>query len=112
MGRRTSGSWHDSPCGEVGGPDDHPLGLRVGSGVLELSDVAVDRLGHMEPPAAASTVRCRQILVELLGPLGPAATGWADRLVTEFGSLAAALAAAPAAQARVVGDSSAVRYLG
>ncbi|HEU0100257.1 MAG TPA: DNA repair protein RadC [Allosphingosinicella sp.] len=69
----------------------------------------------MEPSEAPGQVRCRQILVELLRPLGPAAAGWADLLVKEFGSLAGALAAPPAAQARVLRDGSAaaaVRHLG
>jgi DNA repair protein RadC len=45
--------------------------------------------------------------------LGPAATGWAELLVREFGSLAEALAAPAAVQARVLGDgAAAVRYLG
>jgi DNA repair protein RadC len=63
------------------------------------------------PSAALGEVRCRQILVELLGPFGAAAQGWADRLVDEFGSLAAVLAASPDALARTVGDESAVRQL-
>lgn len=45
--------------------------------------------------------------------MGPAATGWAELLVREFGSLAEALAAPAAVQARVLGDgAAAVRYLG
>lgn len=66
----------------------------------------------MEPSEAAGPLRCRQILVELLRPLGPDAAGWADRLVVEFGSLAGALAAGPGAQARALGDgAAAVRHL-
>ncbi|HYE27386.1 MAG TPA: DNA repair protein RadC [Allosphingosinicella sp.] len=67
----------------------------------------------MAPSEALGQVRCRQFLVELLSPLGPEASGWADLLVKEFGSLAAALAAEPSAQAKVLGDgTAAVRYLG
>lgn len=47
--------------------------------------------------------------------MGPGAADWADRLVAEFGSLAAALAAGPLAQARVLGrreGAAAVRHLG
>jgi len=67
----------------------------------------------MAPPEAAGPARCRSILVELLRPLGPAAGGWADLLVAEFGSLAGALAAEPAAQARALGGgAAAVHHLG
>src|SRR5438105_2839049 len=54
----------------------------------------------------AGAERCRQILGELLRPLGPGATGWADRLVGEFGSLGAVLAAGPAAQQKVIGNEN------
>ena len=67
----------------------------------------------MVPSEAAGPVRCRQILVELLRPFGEQAPVWADRLVEQFGSLAAILAAAPEAQRRAVGSGSGVvRYLG
>ena len=70
-------------------------------------------LGDLAAPAAAGPVRCRQILVELLGPFGPRAQDWADRLVKEFGSLAAVLAAGPDAQARDPRPrQSGVRHLG
>jgi DNA repair protein RadC len=89
------------------------VGIRRDPVDLELSDFGINRPRNLEPPAASGSLRCRQILVELLRPLGPAASGWADLLVKEFGSLAEALAAAPAAQARVLGDAAiAVRYLG
>jgi DNA repair protein RadC len=65
----------------------------------------------MAASAAASQIRCRQLLVELLAPLGGAAGDWADSLVDEFGSLAAVLAAEPNALARTVGDAGAVRQL-
>ena len=45
---------------------------------------------------------------ELLQPLGPAATGCADRLIGEFGSLGAVLAAPCSAQRRVLGNESGV----
>jgi DNA repair protein RadC len=63
------------------------------------------------PAAARGSVRCRQILVELLRPLGEAAGSWTDKLVDEFGSLGAVLAAEPAALARTVGDEGAVRQV-
>jgi len=65
----------------------------------------------MAASAAASQIRCRQLLVDLLAPLGGAAGDWADSLVHEFGSLAAVLAAEPNALARTVGDAGAVRQL-
>ena len=99
------------PRREAGGPGRHPQGLRVRPGVLELSDAAPDRAGDLAPSAAVGQVRCRQILVELLGPFGAAARGWADGLVDEFGSLAAVLAASPDALARTVDDDGAVRQL-
>jgi DNA repair protein RadC len=43
--------------------------------------------------------------------LGEAAGDWADKLVAEFGSLGAVLAADPNALARTIGDESAVRQL-
>jgi DNA repair protein RadC len=64
------------------------------------------------PSAAAGSVRCRQILVDLLAPFGPDAPAWADNLVRKFGSLAGTLAAAPSARAEAVGDAAAARYLG
>ena len=51
-------------------------------------------------------------MVELLGPFGEDARGWADGLVDEFGSLAGVLAASPDALARTVDDQGAVRQLG
>ena len=98
---------------KLAGPGSDPRGLRFRDGVLELSDAVPAGFRHMEPPEAPGQVRCRQILVELLRPLGTAASDWADRLVAEFGSLAGTLAAAPAAQARALGDgAAAVRHLG
>jgi DNA repair protein RadC len=92
---------------------------------VDLSDVASGDIRNFRAPEAGGAVRCRQILVELLQPLGDGAAGWAERLVAEFGSLAGALAAGPGAQARVLGDARAlgdgktlgdggavVRYLG
>ena len=40
------------------------------------------------------------------------AADWADRLIDEFGSISAVLAAGPAAQTRVIGDRLAVDLLG
>jgi DNA repair protein RadC len=65
----------------------------------------------MAASTTAGEIRNRQILVELLRPLGPAAEDWADKLVDEFGSLGAVLAADPSALARTVDDASAVRQL-
>jgi DNA repair protein RadC len=66
----------------------------------------------VEPPAAAGTPRCRQILVELLRPLGPDAGRWANSLIEAFGSLGAVFAAGTDAQARVLGKGApAVRHL-
>jgi DNA repair protein RadC len=78
---------------------------------MELSDAASAGAGNLAAPEAAGAARCRQILVDLLEPLGPGAEGWAGRLIGEFGSLAAALAAAPAAQARALGDAAPARFL-
>ncbi len=66
---------------------------------------------ELPAPAAGGSVRCRQILVELLRPLGDGAWSWTDKLVDEFGSLGAVLAAEPAALARTVGDEGAVRQV-
>lgn len=43
--------------------------------------------------------------------MGEAAGGWADKLVAEFGSLGAVLAAEPNALVRTIGDAGAVRQL-
>jgi DNA repair protein RadC len=89
------------------------LGVRGNPLDLELPDPRHHRGGYVESPEANGAARCRSILVELLAPLGDGAAGWADRLVAEFGSLAGALAAGPAAQARALGDGAiAVRHLG
>lgn len=83
------------------------------AGALELTDVAVDRCGYLAAPAKADSRRGRQILVELLRPFASAATGSAERLIREFGSLAGVLAAGPEAQARVLGPGNpAVPHLG
>lgn len=99
--------------GQTGGLSDTALRLRVCPALLGLPDDTVDNRGNLGSSEAPSQIRCRQILVELLRPLGNAASEWADRLVSEFGSLAGTLAAAPAAQARALGDgAAAVRHLG
>lgn len=52
-------------------------------------------------------------MVDLLRPFGPGASGWADRLVGEFGSLAGVLAAGSPAQRRVIGNErNALAFLG
>jgi DNA repair protein RadC len=79
---------------------------------LELSDSRAPGFGHVQPPAANAPGRGRQILVELLKPFGPSAATWAHKLINEFGSLAAALAATPCAQARILGEGNpAIRHL-
>src|SRR4051812_20474256 len=100
LDHRPANSRNHGARGEASGSFHHSMGLRFRTGVLELSDALPVGTGHLEPPEAPGQVRCRQILVELLRPLGPAAAGWAERLVKKFGSLAGALSAAPAAQAR------------
>src|SRR5688572_14648031 len=113
MGDRVSNHWNGWSRGQTSGRGGDQNGLCYRDGSLELSDVVLNRPRHMEPPEAPGQVRCRQILVELLRPLGNAASDWADRLVAEFGSLAGTLAAAPAAQARALGDgAAAVKHLG
>src|SRR5205085_948373 len=92
------------PSGAVRDAGHLLAGLCEGAGDVELSDPRTDGAGHLSPPAAAEPLRCRQILDELLRPIGPGAAGWADRLVSEFGSLGAVLAAPPAAQQRVIGN--------
>jgi DNA repair protein RadC len=67
----------------------------------------------MEPSAPAGTLRCRQILVDLLRPFGPDARRSADRLIGAYGSLGGVLAAGPEAQTRILGtQAAAVRHLG
>lgn len=113
MGDRVANHWNGWSRGKANGRGSDQNGLCYRDGGLELSDVVLDRAWHLEPPEAPGQVRCRQILVELLRPLGNAASDWADRLVAEFGSLAGTLAAAPAAQARALGGgAAAVRHLG
>ncbi|HEX8512953.1 MAG TPA: DNA repair protein RadC [Allosphingosinicella sp.] len=107
---RLGGAW---ASGALAGARRHPVGLRGDLVDLELSNPRNHHVRNLESSEAPGEVRCRQILVELLRPLGPAAADWADRLVSQFGSLAATLAAAPAAQARALGDgAAAVRHLG
>src|SRR5688500_6632816 len=113
MGYSASLDRNRRPCGESHGSNGYSRGLRVRARVLGLSDALPLGPRHLEPSEAPGQERCRQILVDLLRPLGPAAAGWADLLVSEFGSLAEALAAPPSAQARVLGDgAAAVGYLG
>lgn len=82
-------------------------------GVLKLPDVGVDRVREAPLANAAGPLRCRQILVELLAPFGPAASEWADQLIEEFATLAAVLAAGPNGQARILGsDNPAIAHLG
>lgn len=67
----------------------------------------------MAASATPGAQRCRSLLVDLLRPFGSGASGWADRLVGEFGSLAGVLAAGPLAQRRVIGNErSALAFLG
>src|ERR1041385_1038469 len=89
-----------SSRGEVCGFGGAPQGIPVRARVLELSDALDFGAGDISSPATADKVRCRQILVELLAPLGAEAGDWADSLVDRFGSLAAILAAEPNALAR------------
>lgn len=112
--RDSVASYRDSgSCREAFGSRGDTLRLRDRAFPMGISDASSDRHWHMESSEAPGQVRCRQILVELLRPLGNAAAEWADRLVAEFGSLAGTLAAAPAAQARALGDgAAAVRHLG
>src|ERR1043165_2841472 len=111
MDSRTADYRSRGTCCEAGGSRHNPEGLCVHHGILELSDVAPDCVGHLAPSAATSQIRCRQILVELLAPIGAEAGDWADSLVDRFGSLAAVLAADASALARTVHDAAAVRHL-
>ncbi|MFL6856600.1 MAG: RadC family protein [Allosphingosinicella sp.] len=63
----------------------------------------------MAPSAKAGTLRGRQILVELLRPFGGEAEDWSDRLIRQYGSLGAVLAAAPAAPDRLLADAPGAR---
>ena len=58
------------------------------------------------PSSAVGTLRDGQIVVELLRGFGPEAARWASKLVEQFGSAAAVLAAAPAALARILGPEN------
>jgi DNA repair protein RadC len=79
---------------------------------LELSDSRAPGLGNVQSSASHAPGRGRQILVELLKPFGPGAATWAHKLINEFGSLAAVLAATPCAQARILGEGNpAIRHL-
>jgi len=79
---------------------------------LELSDSRAHAFGHVQSSASHPPGRGRQILVELLKPFGPGAATWAHKLINEFGSLAAVLAATPCAQARILGEGNpAIRHL-
>src|SRR4051812_45784873 len=113
MGKRAVGIGSPWTSGEVAGARRYSVGIRRNSVSLELSDCWDNRAWDAAPPAAPGQARCRQILVELLRPLGPAAARWADKLVSEFGSLAGTLAAPPAALARALGDGAAAgRHIG
>jgi DNA repair protein RadC len=97
---------------EAGGSACEPPGLRLHDVALDLPADAAGR-GKTGAPAAPGAPWCRQILVELLRPLGPSAPEWAERLIAEFGSLAAVLAASGEAQRRALGGAEpAARYLG
>src|SRR3712207_6314795 len=113
MGNSISAHRHGRSRSEARRFAHDPLSVRDSHGALDVPSVANHRVWHLEPPEAPAQERCRQILVDLLRPLGASAAAvWADLLVEEFGSLAEALAAPPSAQARVLGDgSAAVQYL-
>jgi DNA repair protein RadC len=65
------------------------------------------------PSQAAEAERCRSILVELLLPFAGDAATRADRLLDEYASLGAALAAPLPVLARLLGgDAAAARHLG
>ena len=78
------------------------------------ADGTVARLRAVPATARGGDRECISVLAELLGASGvPDPAVKARRLVNEFGSLSAVLAAAPEAQARVLGaDTKAVRGLG
>lgn len=79
---------------------------------LILSDVAAEGGGQARAAAAAAARKDRQLLVELLRPLGGRAPRDADALIAEFGTLGAALAAGEGALARVLGpETPAARLL-
>jgi DNA repair protein RadC len=71
------------------------------------------RLTNLHAHEAGDTVRCRSILEQLLAPLVAARPReLADRLIDEFGSLKAVLAARPAHLARVLSSHQPIsRYL-
>ena len=65
------------------------------------------------PTETLGLPNCLSILVELLRPFGPGAPAWAAKLVDEFGSVAAVLAASRAAQERILGPGNpAIPHLG
>jgi DNA repair protein RadC len=84
------------------------VGLCRSADDLELSDPRTHRSWHLPSPPEADPSRCRQILGELLKPIGSDAPAWADRLIGEFGSLGAVLAAPATAQKRVLGNERGV----
>jgi DNA repair protein RadC len=72
---------------------------------VELSDPCADRVRHLA--AAPRSAENEQLLTDLLLAVDRrAASGWARRLIDEFGSLKAVLAAPAADQTRVLGAGS------
>ena len=106
MASRAVSLWRRAQ-GEAARPGPEPRGPRARPAFPALAEVAAT------PTDAAGPRNCRSMLIELLRPFGPAAAGWADKLVDEFGSAAAVLAAGPDAQGRILGaDNPAIAHLG
>jgi DNA repair protein RadC len=77
----------------------------------ELSDPAARNGRDATQSAPVDKERCRSLLVALLRRTWPGEAGaWADALITEFGSLPAALAVGASARARSIGPEPA-RFL-
>ena len=96
MASRAVSLWRGAGV-EAGRPRPEPRGPRFRPALAALPEI------DATPAEASGALKCRSILVGLLRPFGPAASVWADDLVDEFGSIAAVLAAGPAAQARILG---------
>ena len=92
------------------GPARDSVGLCGRPFDVELSDRAAEGK-QPAAPAPADTERCRALLAALLRRAWPGqASAWADSLITEFGSLPAALAVGASDRARSIGPEPA-RFL-
>ena len=88
------------------------MGILRSSGDLELPHNRLSGRGNLAASRAAETIRCRQLLADLLRPLDAvSAPEWADLLIDAFGTLAGVFASEISAKMRVLGANHPAHFL-